>query len=64
MRIELTAEELALLTDLLEEARRDLHVEMRRTETSSVKEGMRGREELISRLLARIGGQGEGGTTQ
>jgi hypothetical protein len=58
MTIELTAEELALLRELLESAQKDLHVEIRRTETSAVKEEMRGRDALISSLLERTGARG------
>ena len=58
MNVELTAEELALVTELLESAQKELHVEIRRTETSTVKEEMRGRDALISSLLERLGAPG------
>jgi hypothetical protein len=51
---ELSAEEWRLILELLEQERRDLPTEIRRTQTASVRDELRSREKLPDGLLLRI----------
>ena len=43
-----------LIVELLERERAELPVEIRHTRTSSVRDDLRGRAEMVKRLLARL----------
>jgi hypothetical protein len=53
-RFSLSPEELSLLRDLLEEAYRNLKEEIYHTEDHAFKAGLKEREAILQRLLARI----------
>lgn len=60
MQIEMTPEQLALVTNMLSQAQKDLHVEMRRTQTTGYKEDLRKKDEMITDLLERLRGAAPG----
>lgn len=56
MQIELDAQDVDLIAEILEATLRELHVEMRRTETSDVKIDLKRREARLAGILARLRG--------
>jgi hypothetical protein len=55
MNLDLSSEERAVVADILDSALRDLKEEINKTETFDFKEGLKRREEIIVRLLGRLG---------
>jgi len=54
MNIDLSKDEVALLRDLLDQRREELRVEIRRTETPSYHEELRGLERSMIALLRKL----------
>ena len=54
MNIDLSKDEVALLRDLLDQRREELRVEIRRTETASYHEELRGLERSMIALLRKL----------
>jgi hypothetical protein len=55
MNLDLSSEERAVVADILDSALRELKEEINKTETFDFKEGLKRREEIIVRLLGRLG---------
>ena len=55
MQIDMTAEEIQLLREVLERAHNDLRGEVHKTEAAEWKKALKDRERLLTTLLARLG---------
>ncbi len=57
MQLELTTDEIAVLTDVLDSGLRELREEIYKAEVADYKVSLKRRETILISLLARLGGQ-------
>jgi hypothetical protein len=55
MHIDLTADETAVVTEILENARGDIREQIYKSELSDLKDSLKQRETMLTSLLARLG---------
>ncbi|HEY2596636.1 MAG TPA: hypothetical protein VGK33_22310 [Chloroflexota bacterium] len=55
MHIDLTADETAVVTEILENARGDVREQIYKAELADLKDSLRQREAMLTSLLARLG---------